>query len=144
MALIEAGLLVEGTWRPSMGTYCIARDGHKCNSLAEKTIDDFLSMHGVPHTREPLYPDQIHRGDFLVRDFMIEYFGLRGFEGYDATIDVKKKICKQHGLMLLAILPTDLAGAGRLEKKLGSLLEFEAESERGVNNNQARSTGIRA
>ena len=68
---------VERHLAPDMGTYCIARDGHMCNSLAEKTIDDFLSMHGVPARREPLYPDQIHRGDFLVLDFMIEYFGLR-------------------------------------------------------------------
>ena len=48
-ALIEAGVLEDGTRRTSRGTQCLAKDGHVCLSLGEKTIDDFLYTHGIPH-----------------------------------------------------------------------------------------------
>ena len=39
-ALIAAGVLEGGARRTSRGTQCLAKDGHVCLSLGEKTIDD--------------------------------------------------------------------------------------------------------
>ena len=48
-ALIEAGVLDEDARRTSRGTQCVAKDGHVCFSLGEKTIDDFLHARGITH-----------------------------------------------------------------------------------------------
>ena len=39
-ALIQAGVLEDGTRKTSRGIQSIAKDGHVCLSLGEKTIDD--------------------------------------------------------------------------------------------------------
>jgi hypothetical protein len=65
-ALIEAGVLEDGTRRTSRGTQCTAKDGHVCLSLGEKTIDDFLSTYDTPHQREPRYPEGNLCADFVV------------------------------------------------------------------------------
>ena len=53
-ALVASEVLSDGTRRTSYGTMTVAKDGHDCRSLAEKTIDDWLFAHGIEHEIEPL------------------------------------------------------------------------------------------
>jgi len=120
-ALIEAGVLEDGTKKTSRGIQCVARDGHVCLSLGEKTIDDFLYARGVPHEKEPRYPEGNYRADFRVGSTFIEYFGLAGDPNYDAKTREKIRLCKKWGVTLIAIYPRDLVSRARLEKKLLAL-----------------------
>jgi hypothetical protein len=135
-ALIAAELLDEGARRTSLGTQCLARDGHMCFSLGEKTIDDLLFALGIPHEREPVYPEGNYRADFLVNGAFIEYFGLAGDAEYDAKTKRKKQLCETHGIRLVSILPRDLVSSKKLESilltylepRVGSLLELLPQS----------------
>ena len=120
-ALIQSGVLEDGTRRTSRGIQTLAKDGHVCLSLGEKTIDDYLYEHGIPHQREPHYPEGRYRADFLVGSVFIEYFGLAGNPEYDAKTKLKKNLCKKHGLTLISIFPKDLASGSSLAKKLAIL-----------------------
>ena len=117
-ALIEAELLEDGTRKTSRGIQCLARDGHVCFSLGEKTIDDYLYSSGIPHEKEPPYPEGNFRADFSVNGIFIEYFGLKGNPEYDSKISLKKKICKRHNIKMIAIYPTDLITGNKLKNKL--------------------------
>lgn len=119
-ALILAGVLPDGTLRTSRGTRCIALDGHVCLSIGEKTIDDFLSASAIPHEREPKYPNSGFRGDFMVGDVMIEYFGLAGEATYDAKIVAKRAACEISGISLLELYATDVVDLERLRAKIES------------------------
>jgi hypothetical protein len=117
-ALIQAGILEDGTRKTSRGIQSLAKDGHVCLSLGEKTIDDFLYAHSIHHEKEPHYPEGNYRGDFRVGDSIIEYFGLTGNPEYDAKTKQKIQLCKKHGINLIAIYPKDLVSQERLERKL--------------------------
>jgi len=120
-ALVESGVLEDGTRRTSRGIQCVARDGHVCLSLGEKTVDDFLYARGVPHEKEPRYPEGNYRADFQVGSTFIEYFGLAGDPDYDAKTREKIRLCRKWGITLIAIYPPDLASRTRLERKLSVL-----------------------
>ena len=122
-ALIEAGVLEDGTRKTSRGIHCIAKDGHVCLSLGEKTIDDYLYVHGVYHEKEPKYPEGNFRGDFKVNTTFIEYFGLTGNPEYDSKTEEKIRICKRRGVSLIAIYPVDLVSQRKLESKLAPLIK---------------------
>lgn len=124
-ALIDAGILEDGTRRTSRGIQTLAQDGHVCLSLGEKTIDDYLFTHGIVHEREPKYPVGNYRADFLVNGVFIEYFGLKGNPEYDAKTKMKQGLCKKHGIPLISIYPSDLAALAKLEKKLARLINHE-------------------
>lgn len=117
-ALIQAGILEDGTRKTSRGIQSIAKDGHICLSLGEKTIDDYLNSHGIPHEKEPRYPEGNYRGDFKVGTAFIEYFGLTGNAEYDAKTKEKIRLCKKHNITLIAIYPQDLVSQQKLENKL--------------------------
>jgi hypothetical protein len=117
-ALIDAELLEDGARRASLGTQCLARDGHVCFSLGEKTIDDLLHALGIPHGREPAYPEGNFRGDFVVNGVFIEYFGLAGDAKYDAKSSEKRMLCQAHGIKLISIFPKDLVSSRKLESML--------------------------
>lgn len=121
-ALIEAGILVDGTRETSRGTQTIALDGHTCLSLGEKTIDDFLYTRGIAHKKEPRYPDSNFRADFQVGDVFIEYFGLAGDAAYDVRIKEKIRLCEMHGIKLVTLYPKDLIATTKLEKRLSEFL----------------------
>ncbi len=128
-ALLAAGLLEDGTRRNARGIQTLARDGHMCFSLGEKTIDDWLYENGIPHEREPAYPEGNYRADWLVGDVFVEYFGLTGDAAYDAKAEEKKRICKRHNVKLVAIFPKDLASWSARGRKLEGLLTYrETES----------------
>lgn len=123
-ALIQARVLEDGTRKTSRGIQSIAKDGHVCLSLGEKTIDDFLFTRGIQHEKEPRYPEGNYRGDFKVDSTFIEYFGLAGNPEYDAKTKEKIRLCKKHGIALIAIYPQDLISRKKLEGKLAALLDI--------------------
>ncbi|HRJ57849.1 MAG TPA: hypothetical protein PLV64_16275 [Anaerolineales bacterium] len=121
-ALIQAGVLEDGTRRASRGIQTIAKDGHICLSLGEKTIDEYLYSHGIFHEKEPRYPEGNFRADFKVGDTFIEYFGLTGNPEYDTKTKEKIHLCKKHNITLIAIYPEDLVSQKKLEDKLSILI----------------------
>ncbi len=121
-ALIQAGVLEDGTRRTSRGIQTIAQDGHVCLSLGEKTIDDWLSSHGIPHEKEPRYPVGNHRADWRVGDAFIEYFGLVGNPDYDEKTREKVRICRNQSIVLVAVYPKDLANQDKIDMKLAPLV----------------------
>lgn len=87
----------------------IAEDGHICDSLAEKMIDDYLCKKGVVHDRNIPYPVGTYTADFKVGDMIIEYFGLAGEHiRYDELRGIKKQIAKKYQMKLVEIYPNDL------------------------------------
>lgn len=117
-ALIEAGVLENDTRKTARGTHTIAKDGHVCLSIGEKTIDDFLYANNIKHDKEPHYPEGNYRADFIVGSIFIEYFGLKGNLEYDKKIKLKQKLCKKHHIKLISIYPSDLLSIKKLENKL--------------------------
>ena len=117
-ALIQAGILEDGTRKTSRGIQSFAKDGHICLSLGEKTVDDYLHAHGIHHEKEPRYPEGNYRGDFKVGAAFIEYFGLTGNPEYDAKTQDKIRLCKKHNITLVEIYPQDLISQQKLENKL--------------------------
>ncbi len=117
-ALIAAGLLENEARRLTRGTQCLARDGHVCLSLGEKTIDDVLHANGIQHKKEPSYPEGNFRADFVANDVFIEYFGLTGDHDYDLKTREKQRLCKKHGIKLVSIYPADLVSSKKLEAML--------------------------
>jgi hypothetical protein len=120
--LIAAGVLEDDVRRTQRGIQCLAADGHVCFSLGEKTIDDFLHANGIAHEKEPTYPEGSYRGDFLVGEVLIEYFGLTGDPDYDAKTREKRRICELHGVTLIALFPADLVNGAKLATKLKHLI----------------------
>lgn len=97
----------------------IANDGHICDSLAEKLIDDYLSERKVTHEREVSYPEGKYTFDFKIDNRLIEYFGLAGeHERYDELRRIKQEIVKRHKLQIIEIYPKDLYPQSRLDKIL--------------------------
>ena len=122
-ALIESGVIGSDSQKMSRGIKCLAKDGHVCLSLGEKTIDDYLHANGIPHDKEPPYPSSNYKADFHVLNILIEYFGLTGNPEYDAKTREKQKICKEQNIILISIFPVDLANDKKLETKLRPAIE---------------------
>jgi hypothetical protein len=123
-ALVEAGILADGTQEGVFGTRCLAKDGHQCLSLAEKTIDDFLTIHNIPHDKEVPYPGARYRADFSVRGIFIEYFGLKGNQEYDLKTMAKIDFCNGHSIQLVELYAEDLINDKKLKEKLGDVWKF--------------------
>jgi len=121
-ALIASDLLENGTRRLLLGTQCVARDGHVCFSLGEKTIDDLLTEMGVDHEREPHYPHGNLRADFRIGETLVEFLGLKGQPDYDEKTTLKTKLCESIGIKLLLIEPNDLASRTKLIEKIKKVL----------------------
>ena len=104
----------------------MAKDGHACNSLDEKTIDDLLSANGIAHKKEPYYPshrllnpNRKKRADWKVGDIYIEYFGLAGTPAYDQRTFEKLQLAAENGLELIPLFPSDVVDLDNsLVKKL--------------------------
>jgi hypothetical protein len=130
-ALILAGVLEDGTQPSGRGTRCIAADGHECLSLAERTIDDWLSAHDIPHEKEPLYPYHFYlnpsgrmRADWRVGETLVEYAGLMDEPEYAAKMETKQEIAAEFGFPLLLVLPQDILS---LDETLGRLIDLRSD-----------------
>jgi hypothetical protein len=127
-ALEKAGALPEGYRYGGTGVWCFAEDGHKCHSLAEQRIDNWLHRNGIDHEREPEYPEHEtlnpsgqRKADWLANgDVFIEYFGMAGDEDYDLKTYQKKKLASKENIDLISIYPDDL---GNLDDKLGQFVK---------------------
>lgn len=99
---------------------CIANDGHICDSVAEKIIDDYLSERKIKHERTVPYPDGNYTFDFKIGNIYIEYFGLAGeHKRYDELRKIKQRIVKKSDLQFFEIYPKDLYPHSNLERILG-------------------------
>lgn len=96
-----------------------ANDGHTCDSLAEKIIDDYLFKKGIVHERNFPYPEGTYTADFKIGDNLIEFFGLYGeHKRYDEIIEIKENLVKKFKLNLIKIYPKDLFPVLQLDKIL--------------------------
>lgn len=95
----------------------IAKDGHICDSLTERIIDDWLFKKNLKHKIHVPYPNSNMTADFVVGDVYIEFFGLAGVvKKYDKLIKKKQMLCKKQNLTLIEIYPKDLFPVNRLSK----------------------------
>lgn len=98
----------------------IANDGHICDSLAEKIIDDYLSERKIKHERSIPYPEGSYTADFKIGKKIVEYFGLAGeHKRYDELKEIKQRMVKRYKLKLIEIYPKDLFPVHNLENLLG-------------------------
>lgn len=118
--LQQAGVLGE-SFRLSRGTVARSRDGHRCRSLFEVAIDDFLSENQIPHEIEPIYPYHAaynptgrRRADWrLPGGVLIEAAGMTG-HAYESKLQEKIALARELGLTLIVIRPEDLSNLGHL------------------------------
>lgn len=102
----------------------IANDGHICDSMAEKIIDDWLSVKKIPHKRNIRYPDSPYTADFSINGKLVEFFGLTGeIKGYDEITAAKRKICAKLNIPLIEIYPHDLFPTKKLSLISNKILE---------------------
>lgn len=97
-----------------------AKDGHRCDSVSEAIIDNWLTEHAIAHTRDAAYPSTGHKADWsLGRDVFVEYFGLANDSArYDRSIEEKRTLCEKHRIDLIEIYPADIYPLIKLEKKI--------------------------
>jgi hypothetical protein len=102
-----------------------ANDGHKCDSLSEKIIDDYLSSRNIRHKRNITYPNQKRlKADFKVKNIWIEFFGLSGQNArYDELKNEKLKIASESKLKLIEIYPNSIFPIFRLQDELKCLVK---------------------
>lgn len=102
----------------------VAMDGHKCDSLAERIIDDWLFRRKINHERSVPYPSfEKYTADFVVGNKWVEYFGLSGsLKRYDYLKNRKIRIAKKLKLDLIKLYPKDLFPKGNLDERLKMLL----------------------
>lgn len=116
-AVLEAGF----TPQPVMfANKWLAIDGHKCDSLSEKIIDDWLFRRKVEHLRSVPYPENHSLTvDFVINNYWVEFFGLAGeHKRYDELRQQKLKLSKKYKLNLIEIFPEDI-----YKDRLGILLK---------------------
>ena len=119
LALEAAGVLEGGIRKSGRGYICLAKDGHKCRSIGEKIVDDYLYAHDIPHEIEPFYPgERKFRADWKVGKYFIELWGLMGEEDYDKKIQIKKDILQQYQIPLIEITFSDLRILDEIFKEL--------------------------
>jgi len=115
LKILQLAGIVGEAWRASRGTLCIASDGHSCRSLAERSIDDWMTKRGINHRIEPKWPQDSEinpngkfRADWELSDgTFIEYAGLNS-KDYITKIENKRKLASKIGLKLIVLFPEDL------------------------------------
>ena len=99
----------------------VAKDGHKCDSFAEKIVDDWLSSQKIKHKRNVPYPDSEYTADFQIGKNFIEFLGLCGeLKEYDKNVSLKKKLAKNNNIKLITVYPKDLFPVNHLSKIIKS------------------------
>lgn len=117
--LHRAELVGEGM-QTARGTVNVATDGHRCRSLLERHIDDFLHANGIVHDIEPNWPYDAElnttglRADWLLTDgTYVEAWGLPSEAYYRAKMSRKAELANRRGIRLIGVTATDL---GRLHE----------------------------
>ena len=101
----------------------VAKDGHKCDSLAEKIIDDWMFKNKIEHKRDIFYPNSKKlKVDFVANGQWIEFFGLAGAsKDYDNITKRKLAIVKKHKIPFIALYPKDIFPNNRLDKIINTI-----------------------
>jgi len=95
----------------------IANDGHKCDSMAEKIIDDWLFERKIKHKTKIPYNYHQMTADFKIGNTYVEFFGLKGqVQKYDQLVIEKDKFCKINNLKLIKIYQSDLFPKNKLNE----------------------------
>lgn len=102
----------------------LAKDGHWCDSLAEKIIDEWFHSKGIAHERSVPYPEfKKMTCDFVVNKFYIEFFGLEGeHREYTKHVHKKRRLAKKYNLKLIEIKPIHLFPKNKLDQVLSFLI----------------------
>lgn len=100
-------------------TNTVALDGHKCDSISEAVIDNWLTRNGMSHVRNAPYPETGCKADWsLGGSVFVEYFGLaHDSPRYDRSIQKKRALCEKHRIRLIEIYPKDLYPAPKFDEK---------------------------
>ncbi len=119
-ALIAAGLTPYRSLNQKMykRRLCIAVDSHKCNSVSELIIDNWLYKNKISHQKETSYPKGKFTADWsLSANVFAEYFGLANdSRRYDQEIQKKRQICQEFNIRLIEIYSKDLFPKNLLEQ----------------------------
>ncbi len=100
-----------------------ANDGHKCDSLSEKIIDDWLFARGISHEANVSYEGTLMTADFRVGSILIEFLGLSGeVSEYDRLLKEKRKLWKERNLDVIEIYPKDIFPKSWLNQILKKLV----------------------
>lgn len=111
----------------SLGRVCIAKDGHKCRSFAEKIVDDWLFENGILHEKEVFYPNSRLRADWRIGSTFVEYLGLsldgegKLYRHYQLALERKRSICLISKMPLIELYYIDLS---ELSVKLNCLVAY--------------------
>lgn len=122
LGVLQATGIVGDGWRPSRGTWCRATDGHRCRSLLEKSIDDWLSAHELWHECEPAWPTHSvfnpsgrKRADWKLGDgSYVECLGMMTDSTYLAKVKEKQALAEAVGIQLYLVTPSDLLNLARV------------------------------
>lgn len=132
--LIAVGILGDEPIKTQRGYKSIANDGHECGSLAELTIDNWMTTNKVAHEREPKYPfhsqwnaNEGFRADWKVGEYYIEYFGMMEDAEYQSKAKKKIKLAGVTGINLITLLPKDIL---TLERALAVLCPTTGKARR--------------
>lgn len=98
----------------------VANDGDRCDSMAEKIIDDYLYAKKIKHIRNFPYPgNRKFTVDFKIGDYWIELFGLSGhLKRYDELMSQKLKLISKYKLKLIKLYLSDIFPKNKLFRKL--------------------------
>lgn len=102
----------------------LARDGHICDSFAEKIIDDWLAMNKIPHERNIRYPGSRMTADFFIKhtETYVEFFGLKGVnKKYDTHLQNKLLLVREHALKFIPLYTEDIQNS-RFTNKLQQII----------------------
>jgi len=101
-----------------------AKDGHICDSLSEKIIDDWLSKNNLEHQINIPYPENSNLTcDFVIDKYFIEFFGLEGEHSrYTELVKEKRKLARKYKLNLVDLKPEHLFPKNKLDSVLNFLL----------------------
>ena|SRR3989344_7644990 len=105
-----------------------SKDGHKCDSFAEKIIDDWLFENNIAHEVHVPYPDfPEFKSDFLIKGIFIEFFGLDGqHKKYSRLAKQKRGLAKKYNVKMIEIYPKDIYPKNNLDKLLDFLLNAKS------------------
>lgn len=105
-------------------TNTVAADGHRCDSISEAIIDNWLTKNNIAHDRNVLYPNTKHKVDWRIHEnIFVEYFGLaKDSPRYDRSIQEKRRLCRTNGIRLIEIYPADLYPRITIEKKFAGFV----------------------
>ncbi|OGK35920.1 hypothetical protein A3A93_05715 [Candidatus Roizmanbacteria bacterium RIFCSPLOWO2_01_FULL_38_12] len=118
--------IIESGFKPNPVKFSkkyIANDGHICDSLAEKLIDDWLNTKQIIHERNARYNGTHFTCDFKVKDFYIEFFGLsNSSKKYDESMRRKLQFIKENKLKHISIYQKDIFPKFRLQVLLKDVI----------------------